>query len=84
VDLQMTPSGPWQYAIDPSTARYEQVSDDVNSPAFDHNGSSNSLLVSACLVEWGIGGETFANPPPESPECVGPLETIRLVPYGVS
>ncbi|CAE6537729.1 unnamed protein product [Rhizoctonia solani] len=84
VDLQMTPDGPWQYAIDPSTVWHERTSDGVNSPAFDHNGSSTSLLVSACLVEWGIGGETFAKPPPENPECIGPLETIRLIPYGAT
>ncbi|KAH7337452.1 hypothetical protein B0J17DRAFT_663043 [Rhizoctonia solani] len=82
VDLEMTPSGPWQYAIDPSNVQYEQISDKLGSPVFDHDGSSTSLLVSACLVEWGIGGETFAKPPPENPECLGPVKTIRLIPYG--
>ncbi|ELU42908.1 endo-beta-1,4-mannanase [Rhizoctonia solani AG-1 IA] len=82
VDLNMTPSGPWQYAIDPSTARYEQISNDVHSPVFDHNGSSNHIAVLACIIKWEIGGQMFANPPPENPECVGPMETIRLIPYG--
>ncbi|KAJ1301264.1 hypothetical protein OPQ81_003671 [Rhizoctonia solani] len=82
VDLQMTPDGPWQYAIDPSTVRHERTSDSVSSPVFDQDGSSTSLLVSACLVEWGIDGETFTKPPPENPDCMGPLETIRLIPYG--
>lgn len=82
VDLQMTPSGPWQYAIDASTIRHERTNERLSSPVFDLDGSSTALLVSACLVEWGIAGEIFAEQPPENPECVGPLETIRLIPYG--
>ncbi|CAE6537798.1 unnamed protein product [Rhizoctonia solani] len=82
VDLQMTPGGPWQYAIDPTTVQHERNSENINSPVFDQGGVSTSLLVSACLVEWGIGGKTFTESPPEDPECVGPVETIRLVPYG--
>ncbi|KAG8769159.1 hypothetical protein FRC12_005137 [Ceratobasidium sp. 428] len=84
VDLRILPDGPWQYAIDPSTVQYQQTSEQVNSPVFDRGGSSTSLLVTACLVKWETAGETFADAPPENPECVRPLETIRLIPYGVS
>lgn len=81
-DLRMMPAGPWQYAIDPSTVRYEQTTQQLQSPVFDYDGSSNALLVSACLVEWKVAGETFAGPPPKNPECMGPVETLRLIPYG--
>ncbi|QRV99016.1 glycoside hydrolase family 127 protein [Ceratobasidium sp. AG-Ba] len=82
VDLQMLPNGPWQYAIDPSTVRYHQTSGQLSSPVFDRGGSPATLTVTACLVEWGIAGKTFADAPPRKPECIGPLETITLVPYG--
>ncbi|KAF8915766.1 hypothetical protein CPB85DRAFT_1432774 [Mucidula mucida] len=88
VDLQLDPVGAWQYAIDPSTAKYHydsrSESNALPSPIWESGRPPVSISVLACLIDWPLAGDTFPADPPEDPECVGEEKIIALTPYGAT
>ena len=84
VDYQLDATGTWQYAIDPSTLQFHYSGKPLTTPVWTENGSPVTISVEACEVEWELGGDTYAGPPPQEPACVGERKRITLVPYGVS
>jgi hypothetical protein len=84
-ELQFDPSAPWQYAIDPTTLKFnQQHPSTLPSPIFDFGKPPVSISVTACPIDWKLGGDTWAAPPPENPKCTGSNTTLTLTPYGVS
>ncbi|KAF8075777.1 hypothetical protein FPV67DRAFT_381902 [Lyophyllum atratum] len=87
VDLQYDATESWQYAIDPSTLRFNNkgVSGSLPSPIFDYGLSPLSITAKACLITWPTAGDTFAAAPPENPVClVQNQKNITLWPYGAT
>ena len=87
VDLEFDATAAWQYAIDPSTLKFNSGSPQdgtLPSPIFDSGLPPNTISVSACLIEWSIAGDTFASDPPRNASCLGNTTTITLIPLGVS
>ncbi|KAF8915759.1 hypothetical protein CPB85DRAFT_1293166 [Mucidula mucida] len=87
VDLQLDPVGAWQYAIDPSTAKYHydsrSESNALPSPIWESGRPPVSISVLACLIDWPLAGDVFPADPPENPECVGEEKRIVLTPIGL-
>ncbi|KAF8955068.1 hypothetical protein BDZ97DRAFT_1927484 [Flammula alnicola] len=86
VDLEFDATVPWQYAIDPTTLKFDAgiAPPALPSPIFDSGKPSFSISVTACPITWAIAGDTFAAPPPTNPNCTGPATTIKLSPYGAT
>lgn len=87
VDLEYDAAGSWQYAIDPSTMAFNNnppASGSLPSPVYDAGKPPVTITVLACPIQWGLGGDTFANSPPENAACTGAARNITLWPYGVS
>lgn len=91
VDLQLEPTATWQYALDadPTTMSFHNEANLTDryilpSPIFDSGKPPVSIVVSACSIDWPLGGDMFVASPPENPQCVGKVSKIRLVPFGVS
>lgn len=86
-DLEFDATAPWQYAIDPSSLKFNNnppASGSLPSPIFDSGLPPYTISASACQVEWGVAGDTFAASPPENPACVGAKTTITLWPFGAT
>ncbi|KAF9528370.1 hypothetical protein CPB83DRAFT_854495 [Crepidotus variabilis] len=86
VDLQFGATASWQYAIDPSTLRFDAGKPPATlpSPIYDSGKPTPSISVTACLISWPIAGDTFVSSPPTSPACTGSKSTIKLIPYGAT
>ncbi|ESK92519.1 hypothetical protein Moror_4441 [Moniliophthora roreri MCA 2997] len=87
IDLQYDAKEDWEYAIDPTTVTYHYESPPsgkLPSPIFDSGLSPSSVTVTACRIEWPLGGDTFAANPPENPTCIGPNVIITLSPFGAT
>ena len=86
VDLEFDATESWQYAIDVSSLQFhnsQPTSDSLPSPIFDSGLPPMSITATACEIEWSVAGDTFASPPPSSPQCIGPAKNITLWPFGV-
>ncbi|KAF9483297.1 hypothetical protein BDN70DRAFT_851929 [Pholiota conissans] len=85
-DLEFDATVPWQYAIDPSTVKFNAgiTPPALPSPIFDSGKPPMSINVTACPIAWAIAGDTFAASPPTNPSCTGPSTTIKLSPYGAT
>lgn len=85
-DYQLEATAAWNYAIDPSTLKFQQAptSGNLQSPIFDSHLPPVSITVTACPIQWNTTGSLVATSPPESPKCTGSQKTITLTPYGVS
>ncbi|KAJ3784162.1 hypothetical protein GGU10DRAFT_377002 [Lentinula aff. detonsa] len=95
VDLQIEPTGAWEYAInaDIATMSFHNEAELVvethltysklPSPIFDLGKPPVSINVNACLIEWPLAGDMFVTSPPENPKCVGEERMIKLTPFGV-
>lgn len=86
VDLQFEAVAPWQFAIDPSTLKFNPgiTPPALPSPIFDSGKPPLTISVTACPIVWAVAGSTFAAAPPTNPNCTGPATMITLSPYGVS
>ncbi|OBZ73690.1 hypothetical protein A0H81_05963 [Grifola frondosa] len=87
VDLEFDATEAWQYAIDPSTLKFNSAvptGDKLPSPIFDSGLPPFTITATACPVNWTIAGDTFAAAPPTSPACVGPTTDITLWPFGAT
>lgn len=87
VDLEFDATADWQYAIDPSTLRFNGASPaggKLPSPVFDSGLPPFTIDVTACPINWPIAGDTFAASPPTNPACTGSAVNITLWPFGVS
>ena len=86
-DLQFEATAAWQYAIDPSTLKFNPCVPPANgelpSPIFDSGLPPNTISVLACPIEWAEAGDTFASSPPENVTCTGEAKEITLWPLGV-
>lgn len=86
-DYEFDASGDWKYAIDPSTLVFHNTppaSGKLPSPVYDAGLPPFTITARACLVDWNLAGDTFADSPPSNPSCTGPATNITLWPYGVS
>jgi len=83
-DYQFEATAAWNYAIDPSTLKFNQGSTSGNlpSPIFDSHLPPVSITVTACPIQWATSGSLVATSPPQSPKCTGAHQTITLTPYG--
>jgi hypothetical protein len=83
-DLQFDADEAWAYAIDPNTLVFHP--NDVGSlpsPVFDSGLPPYAISASACPIQWGTAGDTYAASPPESPvACTGEKVNVTLTPYG--
>ncbi|KAJ7270086.1 hypothetical protein B0H12DRAFT_824168 [Mycena haematopus] len=87
VDMEFTPQGAWQFAIDPSTLAFTNTpppSGVLPSPIYDAGLPPFTLSVSACPIDWPIAGDMFAAQPPENPTCLGVFRNITLWPFGAA
>lgn len=83
-DLQFDATGPWNYAIDPSTLAFVSTGRSIPSPVYDAGMPPVYITVQACPIEWGEAGDTFAAPPPEGAACLGEAVELTLQPYGAT
>jgi len=83
-DFQFEATAAWNYAIDPSTLKFNQGSTSGNlpSPIFDSHLPPVSISVTACPITWNTSGSLVATSPPQNPKCTGAQQTITLTPYG--
>ncbi|KAJ3821652.1 hypothetical protein F5880DRAFT_1721306 [Lentinula raphanica] len=97
VDLQMEPTGAWEYAIDSDTATmafHNEAELDLESPwtdsyslpspIFDSGKPPVRITVNACSIEWPLAGDMFITSPPEHPRCIGEERMIQLTPFGAT
>lgn len=87
VDLQFEATGTWQYAIDPTTLKFNNnppQDGTLPSPVFDKGLPPFTITASACEIDWAIAGSTFASAPPENVSCTGNATELTLWPFGVS
>ncbi|GJE91253.1 hypothetical protein PsYK624_074020 [Phanerochaete sordida] len=87
VDLEFDATVPWQYALDTSSLRFQYsppASGVLPSPVYDSGLPPMSISATACQIDWSVAGDTFASPPPTSPECTGPTTNITLWPFGAT
>ncbi|KAL5485522.1 hypothetical protein ACEPAI_8164 [Sanghuangporus weigelae] len=87
VDLQFEATAPWQYAIDPTTLKFNAGTPQggqLPSPIFDSGLPPISIDATGCLIEWPVAGDTFASDPPQNVSCVGNARTIKLIPLGAT
>lgn len=86
-DYVMSPSSPWQFAIDPSTVAVQQEShwnSPLPNPIWTAGGPPTVLSVDAYPIEWPINLDTAA-PPPVNPAVDAKTKTtLRLVPFGAA
>jgi len=83
-DYQFEATAAWNFAIDPSTLKFNQGSTSGNlpSPIFDSHLPPVSITATACAIQWNTTGSLVATSPPQSPKCTGGQQTITLTPYG--
>lgn len=87
VDLQFEATGTWQYAIDPTTLKFNNnppQDGTLPSPVFDNGLPPFTITASACEIDWAIAGSTFASAPPENVSCTGNATEITLWPFGAT
>ncbi|KDR72302.1 hypothetical protein GALMADRAFT_768590 [Galerina marginata CBS 339.88] len=86
VDLEFDSTVNWQYAIDPSTLKFnpETPAPALPSPIFDTGKPPITISVTACPISWSKAGDTFVSSPPTNPNCTGAQTTIILSPYGAT
>ncbi|KAJ3491366.1 hypothetical protein NLI96_g750 [Meripilus lineatus] len=87
VDLEFDASSDWQYAIDPSTLRFNAgtpAGGKLPSPIFDSGLPPLTITAAACPITWTVAGDTFAAAPPTNPACTGQMRNITLWPFGAT
>lgn len=80
----------WNYAIDPSTLKYQSTTTSESTgiqplpnPVFTAGGPPNKITAMACQIDWPIlKGVPAAVPLPGQRNCTGPTVQVTLVPYG--
>ncbi|KAH9474823.1 hypothetical protein JR316_0013289 [Psilocybe cubensis] len=86
VDLEFDATVNWEYAIDPSTLKFNSgiTTPALPSPIFDSGKPPLTISATACPIAWAVAGDTFASSPPTNPNCTGAQTTITLSPYGAT
>jgi hypothetical protein len=83
-DFSFTPTGSWNYAIDPSTLAVH--TNTTNSPlpylVWGTAAQPLSMTATACQINWGVINNAAGNPPPSPATCTGAHTTVTLRPYG--
>ncbi|KAL7272742.1 hypothetical protein RUND412_004442 [Rhizina undulata] len=85
-DHVLTPTGNWNYAIDPSTLSIKTDSRSnttLENPIWAPQAPPVSLSAMACLVEWA-DVEGSADLPPSAPVCIGDKVEVVLWPFGAA
>lgn len=83
-DHVLEPAAPWQYAVDPSSARVEHSDRSIAQPAWESQGQNTVLSVDAYPIAWP---ETLgtADVPPQNPTVDrGAKTSLRLIPFGAA
>lgn len=85
-DYQFDPTTNWNWAIDPSTLKFNPAPSNttLKSPIFDSGAPPLSITVQGCPVTWELAGSVFTNPPPENATCIGEKTQLTLIPYGAT
>ncbi|KAL0071101.1 hypothetical protein AAF712_001659 [Marasmius tenuissimus] len=88
IDLEYDPISPWQYALNPTQLTFHSgpllPGEKLPSPIFDTGNPPTRITASACRIEWPVGGDLFAENPPEHPECVESSTVVTLWPFGAT
>ncbi|CAE6395242.1 unnamed protein product [Rhizoctonia solani] len=85
-DYQFDATASWNYAIDPSTLKFNPAPGNtaLKKPIFDAGAPPLSISVKGCLVNWGLAGTTFVKPPPQNATCTGSKVDLKLIPFGAT
>ncbi|KAJ1308345.1 hypothetical protein OPQ81_004055 [Rhizoctonia solani] len=85
-DYQFDATASWNYAIDPSTLKFNPAPSGttLKKPIFDSGAPPLSISVKGCLVNWELAGTKFVKPPPENATCVGAKTDLKLIPFGAT
>ncbi|KAJ8082385.1 hypothetical protein PM082_008240 [Marasmius tenuissimus] len=88
IDLEYDPISPWQYALNPTQLTFHSgpllPGEKLPSPIFDTGNPPTRITASACRIEWPVGGDLFAENPPEDPVCVESSTVVTLWPFGAT
>ncbi|KAI9667654.1 MAG: hypothetical protein M1821_000471 [Bathelium mastoideum] len=83
-DYSITPTSPWNIAIDPSQIKVVQPnatsSSDLPNPIWDLGAPPVELRVAAVEIDWPVAFDTAADPP-ANPSATGQPFSARFVPY---
>jgi hypothetical protein len=82
-DVEYTPTGDWQVAIDPSQTLFhrEETEGHLANPIFASGAPPVSITVAASKISnWALEGDC-AGLPPSNPAPVGKPFAVRLVPF---
>ena len=84
-DFSITPTTPWNIAIDPSQIKVVQTNTTTSSglpnPIWDLGAPPVELRVAAVEIDWPVAFDSAADPP-ENPSPTGQPFSARFVPYG--
>ncbi|KDN35710.1 hypothetical protein RSAG8_11389, partial [Rhizoctonia solani AG-8 WAC10335] len=85
-DYQFDATASWNYAIDPSTLKFNPAPSGtaLKKPIFDSGAPPLSISVKGCLVDWELAGTTFVRPPPQNATCTGNKVDLKLIPFGAT
>ncbi|EAS28182.3 uncharacterized protein CIMG_09386 [Coccidioides immitis RS] len=89
-EYTMTPSKKWGLAIDPTTLRFEAMSnptDPLPEPVWDEHKAVTSITATVCEIKWELTeSHGHAPNPPSASErqCIGKPFEVKLVPYGAA
>lgn len=82
---ELQPTAQWAYAVDPNTARYEELDEDkgnLPNPLWTM-GAPTAITVTGCRIDWPMQDGFASNPPlGEHRRCVEEAGPVRMVPYG--
>ncbi len=86
-DWEVYPTTPWNYAlaVSPATVARDVIFTEhpLGDCPFSPDGAPVSATVWGCRVpEWDMEDGSAADPPPGPLPPTGPLEKLRLIPYG--
>ncbi|KAH8115214.1 hypothetical protein DFH11DRAFT_1726088 [Phellopilus nigrolimitatus] len=88
IDVQFEATEAWQYAIDPSTLKFNAGTTPENgtlpSPIFNSGLPPYTITATACPIAWLEAGDTFAAVQPENVTCTGDAKQITLWPLGAT
>lgn len=82
-DVEYTPTGDWQVAIDPSQAHFDRttIKGDLPNPVFESGAPPVSITVAGTkIINWPLDDDC-AGLPPSNPSPTGKPFAVRLVPF---
>ncbi|CDS06908.1 hypothetical protein LRAMOSA09431 [Lichtheimia ramosa] len=81
VDYAFTNSSRWEYAIDPTSIKYNGDATSVSSVPFATAHPPVTMTAQVCLTDWQLEKNSAAIPPKRA-NCIDKPHTVTLVPFG--